>query len=83
MGAPYHPSLASQCTSVSVCGTGLVLGCDILPAAPAQRWEEAAGGGSPAGCETGGVLCLLCALQGPANSKLYGEAGLGSKKQIN
>lgn len=47
------------------------------------------GEGSPAcieavtaGCEIGEVLGLLCGLYGPANSKLNGEAGLGSKKLI-
>lgn len=51
------------------------LGRDILFVVPAQRCEEAAGRASPArtaaltaGCQIGGVLDLLCALHGPANS---------------
>lgn len=89
MGATYRPSLA-KAALLSVpggCGTGLGLGCDILSVVPAQRRGEAAAGGFPsspaAGCEIGAVLGLLCALHGPANSKLNEEAGLGSKKQIN
>lgn len=89
VAATYRPSLA-KAALLSVpggWGAGLVLGCDIFFVVPVQRRGEAAAGGFPsspaAGCEIGAALGLLCALHGPANSKLNGEAGLGSKSQIN
>lgn len=92
-GSDLSPLPGEGCTSVSVRRLWARAGFRVwhpFCGSCAEAWGSCSGrGGFPssltAGCEIGigGVLGLLCAVHGPANSKLNGEAGLGSKNQIN